>query len=191
MLAEVVNRDGPFDGVVAFSQGTVMAAMLASLLQGKVRREAYEKALQTSANIMPYPEAFLKIQHPPLKFGITYAGRVGRTSYYDWLYESPAIDTPFCHFVGFWDPMVDHEERDAVLAKLSSSALSTTIVHFGGHFVPSDNDNNDRVVDFISNVEAMARVGTSRAMISLDKAREVTADQRNEQAYRRTVKAVR
>ena len=151
MIAGILKRDGPFDGVVAFSQGTVLAAMVASLLQeGGVRQRAYEEAIRSSRDaLMPYPQTFKDLQHPPLKFGILYAGRVGRTSYYDWLYESPRIDTPFCHFVGMWDPMVDHEERDAVFAKLSSNEKSATIVHTGGHFAPTDKENNERVVDFI------------------------------------------
>lgn len=189
LLAEVLNRDGPFDGVVAFSQGTVIAAMVASLLQGKVRFEAHEKALRISAHIMPYPEAFLKVQHPPLKFGILYAGRVGRTSYYDWLYQSPPIDTPFCHFVGLWDPMVDHEERDAVLAKLSSNSLSTTIIHGGGHFVPTDDDNNDRVVDFISNTTAAAKIEDLHTSSSSKNAREVPGNN-DGHASRHAIKAM-
>lgn len=152
MLAEVLQGDGPFDGVIAFSQGTVLAALLASLLQGTTRHDAFRRAQQTSTNvnIMPYPEAFIKVQHPPFKFGILYAGRVGSGSYSDWLYADPPIDTPFCHFVGKWDPMVDHEERDAVLAKLSAGHGSRTIVHGGGHFVPVDDASIGQVVEFIT-----------------------------------------
>jgi pimeloyl-ACP methyl ester carboxylesterase len=153
LIAGVLEREGPFDGIVAFSQGTVLAAMVASMLQeGGVRHGAYEEATRNSsqdAAIMPYPEAYKNLQHPPLKFGILYASRVGRTSYYDWLYESPPIDTPFCQFAGMWDPMVEHEERDAVVARLSGNEKSVTIVHTGGHFAPTDAENNDRVVEFI------------------------------------------
>lgn len=166
MIAGVLKRDGPFDGVVAFSQGTVLAAMVASLLQeGGVRHRAYEEALRSSRGpIMPYPAAFKNLEHPPLKWGILYAGRVGRTSYYDWLYECPRIDTPFCHFVGMWDPMVDHEERDAVVAKLSSNEKSATIVHTGGHFAPTDKANNERVVDFI---ELCCESGSTRRGVNV------------------------
>jgi hypothetical protein len=150
MLAEVLERDGPFDGVIAFSQGTILAAILASLLQGQTRLDAFQRTIQTSPVVMPYPEVFTKITHPPFKFGIMYAGRVGRTRYSDWIYENPPIDTPFCHFFGKWDPMVDHEERDAVLAKLSSRPESRTIVHAGGHFVPVDDVNNGFVVEFVA-----------------------------------------
>ena len=150
MLAEVLKRDGPFDGVMAFSQGTILAAILASLLEGQARIDAFHRAVQISPDIMPYPGKFINLRHPPFKFGILYAGRVGTTRYSDWLYEDPLIDTPFCHFVGKWDPMVDHEERDAVLAKLSGSRESRTIVHAGGHFVPVDDEMIRQVVDFIA-----------------------------------------
>lgn len=149
MLAHVLRHEGPFDGVIAFSQGTVVAAMVASLLQRKSRRRAYEKALKLSPKIMSYPDEYSDLQHPPFKFGVLHAGRVGRSSYYDWLYESPQIQTPFCHFVGLWDPMVDHDERAAVLEKLAAGEGSLVIVHAGGHFVPTDDDNCDRVVDFV------------------------------------------
>ena len=173
LIAGVLEREGPFDGVVAFSQATVLAAMVASMLQeGGVRNGAYEQAMRNSsrdAAIMPYPQAFKNLQHPPLKFGILYAGRVGRTSYYDWLYESPLIDTPFCQFVGMWDPMVDHEERDAVVAKLSGNEKSVTIVHTGGHFAPTDDDNNDRVVEFISRCcKSANHTGPGRAVKASD-----------------------
>jgi hypothetical protein len=150
MLAEILKRDGPFDGVIAFSQGTILAAILASLLEGQTRVDAFHRASQISPDIMPYPDTFINLRHPPLKFGILYAGRVGTTRYSDWLYEDPLIDTPFCHFVGKWDPMVDHEERDAVLAKLSGSKESRTIVHVGGHFVPVNDEMVRHVVDFIA-----------------------------------------
>jgi hypothetical protein len=150
LLARILERDGPFDGIIAFSQGTILAAILASLLQGKTRLDAFQRTLQNSPNIMPYPKAFINLKHPPLKFGILYAGRVGTTCYSDWLYKDPPIDTPFCHFVGKWDPMVDHEERDAVLAKLSAGKKSRTIVHTGGHFVPVDDEMVKHVVDFIA-----------------------------------------
>lgn len=150
MLAEVLKREGPFDGVIAFSQGTILAAIMASLLEGQTRVDAFQRALQISPDIMPYPGTFINLRHPPFRFGILYAGRVGTTRYSDWLYEDPLIDTPFCHFVGKWDPMVDHEERDAVLAKLSGSKELRTIVHAGEHFVPVDDEMVGHVVDFIT-----------------------------------------
>lgn len=150
MLADILDREDPFDGVIAFSQGTILAAILASLLEGQARVNAFQRALQISPDIMPYPNAFINLRHPPFKFGVLYAGRVGTTRYSDWVYEDPPIDTPFCHFVGKWDHMVDHEERDAVLARLSGSKASRTIVHAGGHFVPVNDEMIRHVVDFIA-----------------------------------------
>jgi hypothetical protein len=37
MTAQILSIEGPIDGVVAFSQGTVTAGFIASLLQGHAR----------------------------------------------------------------------------------------------------------------------------------------------------------
>lgn len=76
-LAAVLKAQGPFDGIIAFSQGTIVGAMVASLLEGDVRRRAYEAALEQSDDILDYPGSFLDIRHPPLKFALFYASRVG------------------------------------------------------------------------------------------------------------------
>lgn len=149
LVAEVLKRKGPFDGMIAFSQGTVIASTVAALLQGRIRHRAFEEADRRSAKVMPYPKSFLDVSHPPLKFAVLYAARVGRGSFYDWWYE-PSIATPFCHFIGLNDPKVDHAEREAVLRKLSSHRRSSLAVHGGAHFVPTDRRNSDMAAEFIA-----------------------------------------
>lgn len=151
MLAEVLKEQGPFDGIIAFSQGTVVGAMLASLLQGATRHRAYELAsLQTPSNTFAYPTSFLHLRHPPLKFALCYASRVGTGSYSDWMYESPRLETPFCHFFGKWDPMVSFEEREAVLKRLCEDGECPRVfVHGGGHFVPNDQRSTEIAVGFV------------------------------------------
>lgn len=149
VLAAVLGAQGPFDGVIAFSQGTVVGAMVASLLQGVTRYSAYESALRQSSDILEYPEAYLDISHPPFKFAIFYASRVGMGAYSDWLYRFPLIETPFCHFFGQLDPMVSHEERDEVTAKLCGAEGSRMVIHVGGHFVPTDNNSIDHASRFV------------------------------------------
>ena len=148
VIAEVLKAKGPFDGVIAFSQGTVIASTVAALLQGKSRHQAFRKAREGSLECVPYPESFLEIRHLPFKFAILYAGRVGRGNFYDWWYN-PRITTPFCHFVGLLDPTVDHEERDAALRKLPGYPGSRIIVHAGTHHVPTDKVNVDAAAAFI------------------------------------------
>lgn len=151
MLAEVLEQQGPFDGFIAFSQGTVVGAMIASLLQGPTRRRAYELASQLNPkDTFAYPHSFLNLRHPPLKFALCYASRVGTGSYSDWMYENPRVETPFCHFFGKWDPMVSFEEREAVLKRLCEDGECPRIfVHGGGHFVPNDQRSTEVAAGFV------------------------------------------
>jgi pimeloyl-ACP methyl ester carboxylesterase len=149
LLAATLKSEGPFDGIVAFSQGTVVGAMVASLLQGNVRRRAYEAALEQSNTIFDYPESFLDIRHPLLKFALFYASRVGTGDYSGWMYQHPRIATPFCHFYGEWDPMVSYEERDAVLERVRGDEEAIVVAHGGGHFVPTDCRSIETACDFV------------------------------------------
>lgn len=148
-MATVLARYGPFDGVIAFSQGTVIATLMASLLQGQNRRDCFENASQDE--VMQYPASFLAINHPPLKFAVFYASRVADSSYYQWLYEDSHIATSFCLFFGLWDSMVEQEERDAALRTLCRDERSKKHCHNGGHFVPSDRVSVNVAAEFIMN----------------------------------------
>ena len=151
MIASVLDRKGPFDGIIAFSQGTVVAAVAATLLHGRARFQAFLDAQSRSDNVASYPRSFLKLQHPPFRFAILYAGRVGRGRFYDWWYE-PSINTPFLLFVGLMDPIVEHEERDAVSERLLSHPTSAMVVHRGSHHVPTDKASIDAAIAFVTDV---------------------------------------
>ncbi|KAM3421320.1 hypothetical protein BST61_g1718 [Cercospora zeina] len=72
-LAQILREEGPFDGVVGFSQGGSAAGMLAALLEPG-RREAFE-ALE-AAGAMGFPRSFVgedgedSVVHPQMKFAI-------------------------------------------------------------------------------------------------------------------------
>jgi hypothetical protein len=149
LLAAVLKTQGPFDGVIAFSQGTVVGAMVASLLQGEARRKAYDSASQHTPDILRYPDAFRNIEHPPFKFALFYASQMGTGAYSDWLYEYPRIETRFCHFFGLLDSMVSHEQRDIVSIKLGGVEGSRLVYHAGGHFAPMDSANIETAARFV------------------------------------------
>jgi hypothetical protein len=149
LLATVLKTQGPFDGVIAFSQGTVVGAMVASLLQGEARRKAFDSASQHTVDVMEYPDAFRDINHPPFKFALFYASQMGTGAYHDWMYESPRIETRFCHFFGLLDSMVSHEQRDLVSIKLGGVEGSRLVYHAGGHFVPMDSANIETAARFV------------------------------------------
>lgn len=156
-LATVLEHHGPFDGIIAFSQGTVLGGLICSLLQDKETRDVIDST--TNLGAMERPESFLNIKHPPIKFGIFYASRVLTGEYYDWLYDASRMNTSFCHFFGLLDSMVGDEEQDEVTRVMCRGKSSRTYYHPGGHFVPSDRFSNDIAVNFIN--RHMATDGTT------------------------------
>lgn len=113
MLKSLLEREGPFDGVMGFSQGGCLAAILASCL------ERHNPLLSTT--------------HPPLKFAIVFSGFKSRFKVHDYIYH-PEIKTPILHVIGQNDTIVS-PERSQDLVTVCANA--TTLYHPGSHFVPS------------------------------------------------------
>ncbi|PSN60712.1 dihydrofolate reductase [Corynespora cassiicola Philippines] len=139
-LADVLQKEGPFDGVIGFSQGGAMAAMLASLLEPG-RRAAFEAFYPSGG--MRFPESFEADTgyvegtiHPPLKFAVSYSGFAARgTEIYHGFYE-PKIKTPMLHFLGTLDAVVE-EKRSLALVDRCEENEGRVVYHPGGHFLPS------------------------------------------------------
>ncbi|KAF2643384.1 FSH1-domain-containing protein, partial [Massarina eburnea CBS 473.64] len=139
-IAEALKTEGPFDGVIGFSQGGACAAMVASLLEPG-RREAFEKLY--SAGGMSYPPSFEadtgyveETIHPPLKFAVSYSGFAARgVDSYRGFYE-PKIKTPMLHFLGSLDAVVE-EARSLALVERCEESEGRVVYHPGGHFLPS------------------------------------------------------
>ncbi|RDW86193.1 alpha/beta hydrolase [Aspergillus mulundensis] len=155
-IAKVLNEEGPFDGVIGFSQGAAMAAMVASLLEGEKRREAFARfapASSSSAGVegFVYPASFAKIDHPAMKFALCYSGFRSPGDRYRAFYESPAIQTPILHVLGSLDAVVDEtRSRSLVEACVGDPESEGKVVwHPGGHFLPSQRPYLDAAVRFI------------------------------------------
>ncbi|KAH8589462.1 serine hydrolase-domain-containing protein [Bisporella sp. PMI_857] len=161
MLAEVLNIHGPFDGIIGFSQGGLMAIMVASLLEGELRQEAFAQAQKKSADIFPFPDCYKNIQHPPFKFGITYGALMGVGEKYAPFYDCPRIQTPFCQFSGLWDPVVSMEMKLAVERAQIGGGRSLQVTHPGAHSVCTQTKYLDILVDFIKGVQNHAMLPTS------------------------------
>ncbi|KAF2795506.1 dihydrofolate reductase [Melanomma pulvis-pyrius CBS 109.77] len=139
-LAAVLRTEGPFDGVVGFSQGGACAALLASLLEPG-RRDAFERLYPSGG--MRFPQSFEPDTgsvggaiHPPLKFAVSYSGfAAGGVDEYRGFYE-PKIGTPMLHFLGSLDTVVD-EARSLALVEACEKSEGRVVYHPGGHFLPS------------------------------------------------------
>ncbi|KAF8419647.1 dihydrofolate reductase [Tirmania nivea] len=134
-LYDFISKEGPFDGVLGFSQGAAAAGVLASLLE-PVRRSA-----PALPNDWPQPPE----SQPQLAFAICYSGFKAPYKQYDLIYE-PKIETPVMHFIGSLDTVVD-KERSLALARACRKAK--LVYHPGGHFLPGGKAFLGAVVGFI------------------------------------------
>lgn len=132
-IAEALRAEGPFDGVIGFSQGGACAGMLAALLEPG-RRESFERLYAGGG--MRFPESFEGVVHPPLKFAVSYSGFAARgVEAYRGFYE-PKIKTPMLHFLGSLDAVVE-EARSLALVEACEKSEGRVVYHPGGHFLPS------------------------------------------------------
>jgi hypothetical protein len=155
-LVELLQTYGPFDGVVGFSQGSIMAVLLASLLQGDVRRKSYDALPHSlSEKNLPYPLEFSHLAHPPLKFGILFCPGLLRTGT-EWLWGGPALSTPFCRFVGEWDTVVSDLQRETAL-EITATKGSVTVVHQGSHSLPTSDVYAKHLPSFFAGISGLGK----------------------------------
>ena len=166
-VARVLSQQGPFDGVIGFSQGAACAAMLASLLEPN-RHSAFDhfsdpknanSASSSSSSSgttntvagIPMPSAFIEKPHEPLKFAICYSGFRAPGPRYRGFYEHPPITTPVLHVVGSLDAIVDESRTRALIDACEGDpeADGRVLRHPGGHFLPSQRAYLDGVVSFM------------------------------------------
>ena len=158
-MAEVLKLQGPFAGVIGFSQGAAAAAMLASLLEPPRLKALNERHNSPAAAGIPYPASFLAdphrleptIFHPPLNFAVAYSGFPALHPLYAALYDPP-ISTPLLHVIGTLDTVVD-ESRSLRLVDAcgldKELKAERVIYHPGGHFLPSQKQYVNALVGFI------------------------------------------
>ena len=150
-VAKVIREDGPFHGVIGFSQGAAAAGMVASLLEGSFRLAAFRDAEKNGG--IPYPRSFLSSENgkdfiqPPLNFAISYSGFRAPGTLYNAFYE-PKISTPVLHVLGQVDVVVE-ESRGRAFVDACEEGEGRVVVHPGGHFVPSQKRWLDAVVGFV------------------------------------------
>lgn len=146
-IAATLQRDGPFAGVIGFSQGGCAAGMVASLLEPG-RRAAFDAAERGGGGGggIAYPAAFAELRHPPLRFAVSYSGFGAPHELYRAFYE-PKIATPMVHFVGSLDTVVE-EERSLRLVR-SCEGPERVVYHPGGHFLPTQKQYISALAGFI------------------------------------------
>ncbi|KAI5206847.1 hypothetical protein E4T39_02262 [Aureobasidium subglaciale] len=150
-IANTIHAEGPFDGVVGFSQGAALAVMVASLLEPGRRRE-FEQARATGGMRYSAPFESYKIDgQPPLKFVIPISG-FGNTDVpmYKAFYR-PRIETPSLHILGKADMFIKLKMSKNLIDCFDGPQV---LFHSGGHRVPQINhlERIDALSEFLRNM---------------------------------------
>jgi len=161
-IAQVLKDEGPFDGVLGFSQGGAAASMVSALLEPG-RREAFEAKQKDGG--MRYSDSFVQDSgfieetiHPPFKFAVSYSGFAASTHPLYKAFYDPKIVTPMLHVLGSVDTVVSEERSlrlvDACAEGRGAEGKAQRLTyHPGGHFLPSSQKQHvSALVAFIKEV---------------------------------------
>lgn len=157
-LATVLKTEGPFAGVIGFSQGAAVAALLVSLLEPG-RRDA----LAGVDGGIPVPASFIhptdapphdRMIHPPMKFAVAYSGFAVLYPAYAGFYDPP-IHTPVLHVLGSLDSIVDEQRSLDLVERCDGKGDRGRVVyHPGGHFLPCQKPYLNTLVAFLTDALA-------------------------------------
>ncbi|PIA13132.1 hypothetical protein COEREDRAFT_49831 [Coemansia reversa NRRL 1564] len=117
LISKVLNEQGPFDGIMGFSQGACLAIVIALLLQGSATDG---------------PISLGEVDHPQIKFLILAGAFQLEVPEYDYLYTHK-IDVPSLHITGTYDTVVEPERSKLVQGFFESPEVFEFV---GGHFIP-------------------------------------------------------
>ena len=141
-IAAAITTEGPFDGVIGFSQGACAAAIVASLLDSHAPARFHAFSLQSDNPVTPF--SILPSQQP-LKFAVIYSGFLAPGKRYAAFYDPP-IRVPTLHFLGQLDGVVEEGRSRALVERCEGARV---VVHPGGHFLPSQRPWLDAVCGFV------------------------------------------
>jgi hypothetical protein len=127
-ISKLIETEGPFDGVLGFSQGAGLAGVLCQHIHK------------------------LHPSQPELSFAVFYSGFKITRPEHQHFYASK-ITTPTLHIVGSLDTVVS-EERSIWLYEVCEPSQRVLISHPGGHFVPNAKDMVNKVVQMIQHAIA-------------------------------------
>ncbi|KAJ3221437.1 hypothetical protein HK099_003531 [Clydaea vesicula] len=126
-LKSVLENQGPFVGILGFSQGATLASLVTSILEN--------------------PDLFVtKINHPKLKFSLLFSGLKSRDQKHLKFYQN-TIQSPSLHVLGNFDSTVDNSQS----MDLTKCYQYPEILRFdGGHEIPDSTDALFSIQKFIN-----------------------------------------
>ncbi|KAG2197112.1 hypothetical protein INT47_004177, partial [Mucor saturninus] len=124
-VTDVLKKQGPFDGILGFSQGACFAALLTEMLENH------------------------ELDHPPLKFSIIVAGfkPTMQEATNMMLRKDKKVKTPSLHFIGDLDTLVLPENMISLAETFEKAKIFR---HTGGHYLPSNPASRKEFQAFIA-----------------------------------------
>ncbi|KAJ2900147.1 hypothetical protein GGI21_004769, partial [Coemansia aciculifera] len=115
-IGKVLNEQGPFDGILGFSQGGSLATIIAALLEGR-----------------DGPSFGIEVNHPPMKFIVLAGAFRAEAPQYEYIYAKPVENTASFHMMGIYDTVVGIEKPRQLLKAFTNPVA---FEFEGGHFIP-------------------------------------------------------
>ncbi|KAK5027993.1 hypothetical protein LTS07_006869 [Exophiala sideris] len=134
-LSFITKIQGPFQGVVGFSQGAALAAIFTSWCEMDFTLGRRRALQDMGKNLDPAVTRLLSVPpQGPLDFAILCSGFRADMQFYHGFYDPP-LSTPSIHVLGELDTMIPRL-RSLELLKSCQDAL--LVDHQGVHYVPRD-----------------------------------------------------
>lgn len=143
-LGDIMRTQGPFAGVIGYSQGGFLTGLITSLLEPG-RQKIFEKVAAEEGGI-PFPDSFKGV--PPIKFSISCCGFAGLSLRYKAFY-APKISAPMLHMNGQFDDIVTYKRSRTLIDATTGTEEEKVLVHPGGHTVPTTKLYTDAMIMFI------------------------------------------
>ncbi|XKL64793.1 hypothetical protein PGB90_004879 [Kerria lacca] len=118
-VKNICQEEGPFDGLMGFSQGAAFIAILCSLIQNDMH----------------------------FKYVILISGFKSSESSFS-IYYTNILKIPSLHVIGESDTVVN-KQRSEELAKYFESTSVELLIHKGGHYVPASKIFKQKYISFI------------------------------------------
>lgn len=135
-LSDILDQEGPFAGIIGFSQGGSVGSLLAAFLE---RPKAFRPSNFTT-------------NHGPVKLVACYSGYHEDDARLQ-KYYNPKIKTPIIHFINSSDPVME-EERCFRLVRQCEDPDDKVIVYSGSgfHRVPGTKSTAQALSRFLADV---------------------------------------
>ncbi|KAJ2865572.1 Ovarian cancer-associated protein 2, partial [Coemansia erecta] len=149
-VVQAMKEHGPIDGIIGFSQGAGMAAIMMALQHASQQQHCdtvYDSDVQTLIeSVRPLGGA--------LKFAFFFAGFYPDVPQFEALVSGAAgkIGVPSLHMVGRADRIVPMARGRELAARAFTAEAAVVMEHEGGHFVPCNAAWRAKYQEFLDSI---------------------------------------